>query len=122
MGSVNVDREATRDDPRGDHGVAACERRCGSSGDRALGLGRPHFFGAALIIDALGMLDKAFPMIDVVWAPLSSALLKKMFNSNTGAALQLFEESVPGFDWVPTATITRPPASTKGFPGAATPP
>mmetsp|Transcript_11971 Transcript_11971/g.36848 ORF Transcript_11971/g.36848 Transcript_11971/m.36848 type:complete len:106 (-) Transcript_11971:37-354(-) len=60
----------------------------------------------ALIIDALGMLDKAFPMIDVVWAPLSSALLKKMFNSNTGAALQLFEESVPGFDWVPTATIT----------------
>eukprot|EP00629_Pelagomonadales_sp_RCC1024_P002659 CAMPEP_0119268088 /NCGR_PEP_ID=MMETSP1329-20130426/5988_1 /TAXON_ID=114041 /ORGANISM="Genus nov. species nov., Strain RCC1024" /LENGTH=109 /DNA_ID=CAMNT_0007268039 /DNA_START=49 /DNA_END=375 /DNA_ORIENTATION=- len=63
-------------------------------------------FIAAVIIDLLGLLDRAVPAIDVVWAPMSSMLMKKLFNSNTGAALAFLEESIPGLDFIPTATLT----------------
>ena len=36
----------------------------------------------------------------------SAALMKKLFNSKAGAAVAMVEESVPGLDWIPTATIT----------------
>ena len=49
-------------------------------------------------------------MIDATSSPTTSqasaALMKKLFNSKAGAAVAMVEESVPGLDWIPTATIT----------------
>lgn len=36
----------------------------------------------------------------------SQASAEKLFNSKAGAAVAMVEESVPGLDWIPTATIT----------------
>ena len=46
------------------------------------------------------------PALDCIYGPASAALMKKLFNSKAGAAVAMVEESVPGLDWIPTATIT----------------
>ena len=63
-------------------------------------------FIAAVLIDILGVLDQSMPALDCVYGPASAALMKKLFNSKAGAAVAMVEESVPGLDWIPTATIT----------------
>jgi len=63
-------------------------------------------FIAAVLIDILGVLDQSMPALDCIYGPASAALMKKLFNSKAGAAVAMVEESVPGLDWIPTATIT----------------
>ena len=46
------------------------------------------------------------PDSSVFQSQASAALMKKLFNSKAGAAVAMVEESVPGLDWIPTATIT----------------
>ena len=60
----------------------------------------------AVLIDILGVLDQSMPALDCIYGPASAALMKKLFNSKAGAAVAMVEESVPGLDWIPTATIT----------------
>ena len=52
------------------------------------------------------VLDQSMPALDCIYGPASAALMKKLFNSKAGAAVAMVEESVPGLDWIPTATIT----------------
>ena len=63
-------------------------------------------FVAAVLIEILGVLDQSMPALDCIYGPASAALMKKLFNSKAGAAVAMVEESVPGLDWIPTATIT----------------
>ena len=52
------------------------------------------------------VLAQSMPALDCIYGPASAALMKKLFNSKAGAAVAMVEESVPGLDWIPTATIT----------------
>jgi hypothetical protein len=66
-----------------------------------------------LIFDAIGMISYIIPglaeFIDIVWAPISSMLLAKMYKGTTGkvaAIIGFLEEILPGMDIIPTFTIT----------------
>jgi len=60
-------------------------------------------------IDFVGTLSFVVPGVgefaDVVWAPVSAALVKALFGSTLFAGLNLAEELLPGLDFIPTATI-----------------
>ena len=61
-----------------------------------------------LILDALGYVSFVFPLFDVVWAPLSSYLMTKMYKGKEGkvaAVISFIEEALPFFDVIPTFSI-----------------
>merc|ERR1712183_260899 len=65
---------------------------------------------ACLLVDAIGLASFLLPGIgelgDVAWAPISAAFLFFMFDHSLRvAAVGLFEELMPGLDFVPTATL-----------------
>ena len=52
-----------------------------------------------LLLDALGMVSIVFPLMDIVWAPLSAFIIYKMYKGTEGkiAGLVAFvEEAIPG--------------------------
>lgn len=66
-----------------------------------------------LFFDAIGMISFVIPgfaeFIDIIWAPISSMLLVKMYKGTTGkvaAIIGFLEEILPGMDIIPTFTIT----------------
>jgi len=66
----------------------------------------------SILFDAIGMLSYIFPpvteIIDIAWAPLAGWLMTKMYKGNVGKAagiFTLFEEAMPGLDFIPTFTI-----------------
>ena len=62
-----------------------------------------------LIFDAIGMISYVFPVVDVVWAPLSAYIMVKMYPGTTGKIagfVSFLEEAVPGFDFFPSFTLT----------------
>jgi len=67
----------------------------------------------SLIFDAIGMLSYLIPLLgwitDVVWAPIAGLILLKMYKGNVGAVggiVVFIEELLPGFDFLPTFTLT----------------
>lgn len=61
-----------------------------------------------LVFDALGFASFAFPLLDVVWAPLSAYLMTKMYKGKEGkiaAAITFIEEAMPFLDVIPTFTL-----------------
>lgn len=67
----------------------------------------------SIFFDAIGMLSFAIPFIgefsDVVWAPIAGLLMTRMYKGTTGKVAGLFaifEELVPGMDFIPTFTLT----------------
>ena len=68
---------------------------------------------ACIVMDLLGMASFGIPilceLIDIVWAPLSALIYLKMFGFKKGMIGGIFnfvEELLPGFDIIPTFTIT----------------
>jgi len=66
-----------------------------------------------LLFDAIGMLSFTVPGIgeftDVIWAPVSALLIYKMYKGaegKIGGTVSFFEEIIPGFDVIPTFTLT----------------
>ncbi|RAV27835.1 hypothetical protein [Sinomicrobium soli] len=66
-----------------------------------------------LLFDAVGYLSFIIPGVgefsDVIWAPASAWLISRMYKGQTGkiaAVVSLVEELAPGFDVVPTFTLT----------------
>lgn len=67
----------------------------------------------SLIFDAIGMLSYLIPLVgwitDVIWAPIAGLILLKMYKGNVGAVggiVVFIEELLPGFDLIPTFTLT----------------
>lgn len=67
----------------------------------------------SLGMDALGMLSYTIPVlgegVDLVWAPLSSFVLSRLYKGRVGqvgALVNFIEELAPGLDLVPTFTLT----------------
>lgn len=62
-----------------------------------------------LIFDLIGMLSYVFPLIDVVWAPLSAYLMINLYKGNVGkvgGVISFLEEAIPGLDFFPSFTLT----------------
>lgn len=62
-----------------------------------------------ILFDLIGMLSYVFPLIDVVWAPLSAFLMIKLYKGNVGKVggiISFIEEAVPGLDFFPSFTLT----------------
>lgn len=66
----------------------------------------------SLLFDTIGMLSYTIPVLaefsDVIWAPISSFLLFKMYKGTTGKLAAIFgfiEELFPFTDVIPTFTI-----------------
>lgn len=67
-----------------------------------------------LLFDAIGMVSFVIPMVgefsDVIWAPLSAALIYKMYGGiegKIGGLVTFVEEAgVFGTDFIPTFTLT----------------
>jgi hypothetical protein len=66
-----------------------------------------------IVMDLIGYASFAVPLvgelIDLVWAPVSAAIYMKMFGVRKGffgGMFQFVEELLPGFDIIPTFTIT----------------
>jgi hypothetical protein len=66
-----------------------------------------------LLLDAIGCLSYAVPFLgefsDAIWAPLSGFIFYFIFGNRLGAMGGLFsvvEELLPGFDFIPTFTIS----------------
>lgn len=66
-----------------------------------------------VLMDLLGCMTYVVPGIgevaDVVWAPVSAYILAKMYPGKigkVGAIVNFIEELSPGFDFIPTFTIT----------------
>lgn len=67
----------------------------------------------SLLFDGIGMLSYLIPMVgwitDVIWAPIAGLILLKMYKGNVGAVggiVVFVEELLPGFDFIPTFTLT----------------
>lgn len=60
-----------------------------------------------LLFDAFGYASFTFPMLDIVWAPLSAYLMTKMYKGKEGkiAAAITFLEEITLFDAIPTFTL-----------------
>jgi hypothetical protein len=65
-----------------------------------------------LIADAVGFASYLIPglgeLSDLIWAPLSAWFMTKLYKGkagNVGAVVNLFEEILPGTDFIPTFTI-----------------
>ncbi|MCC9044096.1 hypothetical protein LNQ81_15580 [Myroides sp. M-43] len=66
-----------------------------------------------VFMDLVGCLSYMIPgageFVDLVWAPISAYILLKMYPGKVGrvgAIVNFIEELSPGFDFVPTFTIT----------------
>lgn len=67
----------------------------------------------SILFDAIGYVSFIVPgfgeFTDILWAPISAWLLTKMYRGNTGkiaGIVSFVEEILPGFDVVPTFTLT----------------
>ncbi|MBE9489735.1 MAG: hypothetical protein IMY67_05530 [Bacteroidetes bacterium] len=67
----------------------------------------------SILFDALGYVSFIIPgfgeFIDIIWAPVSAWLMLKMYKGNTGkiaGVISFIEEILPGFDVIPTFTLT----------------
>ncbi|WP_233885781.1 hypothetical protein [Tenacibaculum piscium] len=67
----------------------------------------------SILFDGIGLLSFVIPgvgeFIDVIWAPLSAFLIKRMYKGtkgNVAATLSFIEEALPGLDIIPTFTLT----------------
>ncbi|HIP49092.1 MAG TPA: hypothetical protein EYG92_09040 [Lutibacter sp.] len=65
-----------------------------------------------VIFDAIGMLSFAIPGVgeftDVIWAPLASFLIYKMYKGTEGkigGLITFVDEILPGLDVIPTFTL-----------------
>lgn len=65
-----------------------------------------------VVFDAIGMLSFALPGIgefsDVIWAPLASFLIYKMYKGTEGkigGLVTFVDEIIPGLDVIPTFTL-----------------
>ena len=61
-----------------------------------------------IVFDAVGYLSFVFPLIDIVWAPLSAYLMTKLYKGKKGkiaAAITFVEEAMPFLDVIPTFTL-----------------
>ena len=72
---------------------------------------RDLWFG--LLFDGIGMLSYVVPFLgpisDVIWAPIAGLILLKMYKGNVGVVggiIVFIEELLPGFDFIPTFTLT----------------
>lgn len=64
--------------------------------------------GLGILFDAFGYASFVFPLIDIVWAPLSAYLMTKMYEGKKGkiaAAITFVEEALPFLDVIPTFTL-----------------
>ena len=64
---------------------------------------------AGLIFDLIGMASFVFPLVDIVWAPLSAYLMIKLYKGNVGKIagfVSFLEEAIPGLDFFPSFTLT----------------
>ena len=68
---------------------------------------------ACILMDLLGYATYAIPfvgeLLDILWAPISAIIFMKMFGFRKGffgGVFNFFEELLPGFDLIPTFTIT----------------
>ena len=66
-----------------------------------------------LLFDAIGYLSYTIPFLgeltDLVWAPIAGLILLKMYKGKIGTlgGITVFiEELIPGFDFIPTFTLT----------------
>ncbi|WP_226998860.1 hypothetical protein [Flavisolibacter tropicus] len=69
--------------------------------------------GLCILMDLLGCASYGIPilgeLLDLVWAPISALIYMKMFGFRKGFLGGMFnflEELLPGFDIIPTFTIT----------------
>ena len=76
-------------------------------------IGKYKKLALSILFDALGYVSFIIPgfgeFTDIIWAPVSAWLLMKMYKGNTGkiaAVISFVEEILPGFDVVPTFTLT----------------
>ena len=64
---------------------------------------------ASVAIDAVGVSSYALPLVgeseDIVWAPISAALVQLIYGNYFLTALDLVEEGLPFSDIIPTATV-----------------
>ncbi|NQY07083.1 MAG: hypothetical protein HRT68_13065 [Flavobacteriaceae bacterium] len=67
----------------------------------------------SFLFDAIGMVSFIIPFIgefsDIVWAPMAGLIMIKMYKGATGkiaGLVAVFEELIPGLDFVPTFTLT----------------
>jgi len=61
-----------------------------------------------LVLDALGYLSFIFPLMDIVWAPLSGYLMTKLYKGKPGkiaGLITFIEEALPFVDVIPTFTL-----------------
>lgn len=72
---------------------------------------RQLFF--SILLDLIGMLSYSVPALgefsDLIWAPISSYLLAKMYPGKVGkvgAVVNFIEEISPGIDFIPTFSLT----------------
>ena len=63
----------------------------------------------SLLIDLVGFSSFAVPALgettDLAWAPISCVLIQYLYGNALISGLGLVEELLPGFDFIPTATI-----------------
>ena len=62
-----------------------------------------------ILFDLIGMISYVFPLMDIVWAPLSAFLMIRLYKGNigkVGGLISFLEEAIPGFDFFPSFTLT----------------
>jgi hypothetical protein len=66
-----------------------------------------------ILFDIIGMLSFSLPILgefsDAIWAPFSAFIMTIIYKGITGKVagfINLFEEILPGLDFVPTFTLT----------------
>ncbi|MCG2611884.1 hypothetical protein LZZ90_10240 [Flavobacterium sp. SM15] len=66
-----------------------------------------------IIFDLIGYASYVVPFIaeitDVVWAPIAGFILSRMYKGRigmVGGIFEFIEELLPGFDFIPTFTLT----------------
>ena len=58
-----------------------------------------------ILFDLIGMISYIFPLIDIVWAPLSAYLMVNLYKGNVGklgGVISFLEEAIPGLDFFPS--------------------
>jgi|TARA_B110000014_G_C20118384_1_gene591549 hypothetical protein len=67
----------------------------------------------SILLDIIGMVSFSLPLVgefsDVIWAPLSAFIMTSIYKGITGkiaGVVNLFEELMPGLDFIPTFTLT----------------
>ena len=61
-----------------------------------------------IVFDLIGMISYVFPIVDVVWAPVSAYLVTRLYKGNVGKVggiISFLEEAIPGLDFIPTFTL-----------------